>query len=59
MTQLKGVKKGDPNEHTPIFSTEQRFEDEKYTIFEKKSQMTEYSSMLEILDYYDGKTSCQ
>ena len=52
---IKHIFKNNQNEHTPIFNSEQIFEDEKYEIFEKKSQMTEYSSMLEILDYYGGK----
>jgi hypothetical protein len=42
------------SEYSPIFREEKQFEDEKYSIFEKKSQMTEYSSMLEILENYDG-----
>ena len=42
------------SEYSPKFREEKKFEDEKYSIFEKKSQMTEYSSMLEILENYDG-----
>jgi hypothetical protein len=47
--------KDNSTEFSAKFDKEKQFEDEKYSIFEKKSQMTEYSSMLEILDNYDGK----
>ena len=47
--------KNNSTEFSAKFDKEKQFEDEKYSIFEKKSQMTEYSSMLEILDNYDGK----